>query len=146
MAQGRCLFALALALVAYSGCGGSGVTLYPVTGTVVYRGEPVEGATVTFRNEEARTIATVVTDAQGGFELTTYGTGKGAAPGRHVVTVTKVAGLSADAAADEPLDAVASMEAAVAESSGDGNSLPEEMASAARRNRNLLPNGTVNSS
>jgi hypothetical protein len=88
------------------GCGG-GPELHPVSGTVSYRGEMVQGATVTFRCEEANTIATGTTDAQGRFELSTYQAGQGAVAGKHTVTVTKAS------AAAEPGSGSMSMEDAM---------------------------------
>ncbi len=79
-----------------AGCGGSGVKLYPVTGTVKFNGQPVEGAVVSFRCEELKKIATGTTDAEGRFKLTTYQEGEGAVAGKHAVTVTKVSTPRAD--------------------------------------------------
>ena len=76
-----------------AGCEGA-TKLYPASGTVTYRGQAVDGATVTFRCEEANAIATGTTDAQGRFELTTYKSGKGAVAGKHKVTVTKMSAPS----------------------------------------------------
>jgi hypothetical protein len=74
------------------GCGGeTGPEVYPVAGTVLYRGEPVEGAVVAFQSENATKLATGTTDPQGRFELSTYEPGDGAVPGKHKVTVTKIA-------------------------------------------------------
>lgn len=83
--------------------------LHPVSGTVSYGGEMVEGATVTFRCEEANTIATGTTDGQGRFELSTYQAGKGAVAGEHTVTVTKTS------AAAESGSASLSMEEAMSQ-------------------------------
>jgi hypothetical protein len=89
-----------------AGCGKSS-SLCRVTGTVQYKGQPVEGAIVTFRCEEQNKIATGTTDMQGRFELNTYSAGKGAVAGKHKVTVTK---LSAPAG----VSTVGSMEEMVA--------------------------------
>lgn len=82
------------ALLVVSGCSG-GPDLpetVPVTGTVMYQGEPLAGATVTFRNsEQGARPATAITDDNGAFQLTTFEEGDGAVPGKHVVTVTKMA-------------------------------------------------------
>jgi hypothetical protein len=85
--------ALSCVLAVFIGCGGeSGPDVYPVTGTVSYNGQPVEGAVVGFVGEAATKMATGTTDAQGRFELTTYKPGDGAVAGKHKVTVTKITG------------------------------------------------------
>jgi hypothetical protein len=72
------------------GCGGSDKpATYPVRGTVVYRGQPVPGASVTFMGDGAARAATGKTDASGTFQLTTYAANDGAVPGNHLVTVKK---------------------------------------------------------
>ncbi len=65
---------------------------YPTSGTVLYKEKPVEGATVVFRSTlgEKTFIATGVTDAQGNFQLTSFGDKSGAVAGTHSVTVTKL--------------------------------------------------------
>ncbi len=73
------------------GCGG-GVdrpTVYPVSGTVAYNGKPVAGALVSFFGESAAKEASGITDAEGKFQLSTYGLNDGAVPGMHKVTVSK---------------------------------------------------------
>lgn len=81
-------FALMLAAV---GCGNSDrPPMAEVTGTVVYRGQPVEGATVTFLPEaKGMRSAGALTDAEGHFELMTFEDGDGAIVGKHRVTVVK---------------------------------------------------------
>lgn len=71
---------------------------YPTSGTVTYKDKPVEGATVVFRSTggEKTHIATGVTDAQGVFELSTFGDKDGAVEGTHTVTVSKLKSDQAD--------------------------------------------------
>ena len=83
-------FGLACLVALLGGCGEGGPTLYPAGGTVTYKGKALDGATVTFRCDEANTVATGKTDAQGRFELSTYKSGEGAVAGKHAVTVSKV--------------------------------------------------------
>jgi len=67
----------------------------PVTGSVTYNGQPVEGATVTFvagASEGRGALGT--TDASGKFQLTTFEAGDGAIPGSYKVTVAKTTGDS----------------------------------------------------
>lgn len=75
-----------------AGCGGNADNppVYPVMGTIVYEGKPVEGAVVAFCADHAPRLATGVTDAEGRFTLTTFNSGDGAVAGNHKVTVTKV--------------------------------------------------------
>ena len=83
-------FGTALAAVWLGGCGGeSGPPLHRVTGTVLYDDQPVEGAVVAFRGDQALQLATGTTDDQGRFTLTTRRPGDGAVAGRHTVTVSK---------------------------------------------------------
>lgn len=64
--------------------------VYPASGTVLLNGAPLEGATVVFRDAAGTARpATAVTDAQGNFRLSTYGTKDGAVAGSHIVTVSK---------------------------------------------------------
>jgi len=86
------------------GCGSGGakndkrLKTVNVSGVVTYKGQPVDGATVTFNpgvatNPNAASdgkSAFATTDAQGRYNLGTYATGDGAIPGKYFVTVTKV--------------------------------------------------------
>lgn len=76
-----------LALV-LGGCGAK-PRLYPVSGTVRYKNQPVAEAVVSFFSEDGKRLATGRTDANGVFTLSTFREGQGAVPGRHKVTVTK---------------------------------------------------------
>ncbi|QDV70435.1 hypothetical protein Poly24_41590 [Rosistilla carotiformis] len=61
----------------------------PVTGTILHKGQPVAGATVTFvPNLEGRACSGA-TDENGHFEVTTLQPGDGAIPGRYNVLVAK---------------------------------------------------------
>jgi len=80
-----------------AGCGPALPATHPVTGTVTYQGQPVEGATVLFTrgsgNLAEGEMAIGKTDAGGRFELTTHVGGeadvKGAPAGEYKVTVSK---------------------------------------------------------
>jgi hypothetical protein len=80
---------IALAIVA--GCSKTNKpSTAPVTGTVTYKGAPVEGASVMFMPAQAGPKpATGVTDAQGKFKLSTFGEADGAIPGQYKVAITK---------------------------------------------------------
>ena len=60
-----------------------------VTVTVTYKGGPVEGASVTFVNQEGPPSANGRTDAQGKARLKTYLDGDGATIGSHKVMIEK---------------------------------------------------------
>lgn len=86
--------ALFAATVLLSGCSGriGGSNLPPivkVTGTVLYQGQPIEGADVTFNNVEAGYTAIGKTDASGRFVLATAGQ-EGVVAGRQVVAIRRV--------------------------------------------------------
>lgn len=62
-----------------------------VTGKVLYKSQPVAGASVAFLGSGPNTPSAMgKTDAQGVFELTTIDPGDGAVPGTYQVTVTKM--------------------------------------------------------
>lgn len=80
------------------GCGGKNSdrpATARVTGTVLYNGSPVDGATVAFIPKDGRS-ATGVTSAAGEFTLQTYDTNDGAVLGNHTVTITPAIGSSQD--------------------------------------------------
>ncbi len=81
--------AVALIAVASVGCGSSGPELAPVKGVVTLEGEPLEGAVVLFQPNDGGKPATGLTDASGGFVLTTLEEGDGAQVGVNSVSVTK---------------------------------------------------------
>lgn len=123
---------IALLLLLVSGCmGGSGKgrpDFYPVSGTVIYKGTPVQGATVTFHNEGAPRVATGITDDEGKFVLSSFEYNDGAIVGEHKITVTKVeGGAPAASAADTQklLDnPTALTQMAQAHSQGEGTGQP----------------------
>lgn len=99
----RCGAALALVslLALLVGCDNPNhPTTYPVTGTVTYKGAPVEGAEVIFQADGAP-LARGNTDAAGKFALRTFEPGDGAVSGNHRVSVVKM-GLAKGAKADDP--------------------------------------------
>lgn len=76
----------------WTGCGGEpgleGTTA--VSGIVTYKGQPVEGASVTFSPASGQgRAASALTDAEGRFQLTTLKAGDGALPGSYQVTIAK---------------------------------------------------------
>ena len=99
LATGLALLAFAwlVVLPCLSGCGPKLPPTKPVTGTVLYQGKPLEGATVLFmrgsRNIAEGEMALGKTDANGRFELTSdFGSeteAKGAVVGQYEVTISK---------------------------------------------------------
>lgn len=95
----------ALALTATAGCNKSdGPATVKAAGQVTHKGQPVEGATVTFVPPSGKGAAVGMTDAAGRFRLMASGR-DGALPGAYKVTVTKTD--AAAAAAPQATDAEA---------------------------------------
>jgi len=79
------------------GCGGGAALpeTIPVTGTVMYKGKPVEGAEVQFWGTGAPRAASGITDAEGKFSLSMFDINDGCLAGENVVTISKVDGAVA---------------------------------------------------
>lgn len=81
----------AVGLLAAPGCSKrQGRKVVPVNGRVLYNGEPLGDAMVTFSNAEANIAAYGQSGANGRFKLTTFEHGDGAVPGKHRVSVRRV--------------------------------------------------------
>ncbi|REJ71819.1 MAG: carboxypeptidase regulatory-like domain-containing protein [Planctomycetota bacterium] len=133
-----CGVALGLCVVLLVGCGGPTEKempeTAPVSGTVMYNGSPVEGATVTLQpaaGSQDLKPASGTTDGQGQFTVSTFVSGsdyaEGAMPGDYAVTVTKTAGAGGEMSAEDLTGATKpddAMEAGKSE-------LPEKYADAA---------------
>lgn len=80
--------------VLLSGCGSKQppppAKVYPVSGKVTYKGEPLVGADLTFFNEESNRSAFGRTNDRGEYKLTTFSPNDGAVPGKHLVTIVKI--------------------------------------------------------
>ena len=73
------------------GCSSSHPATFSVTGTVLYQGKPVDGATVIFGpSAGSGKIASGQTNAEGIFSLSTFRRNDGAVAGNYVVLVTKI--------------------------------------------------------
>lgn len=95
------LTALSLVCVLIAGCGPAGPKTFPVNGTLLHNGSPIEGASVTFLSEDGNRVATGITDAAGKFSLKTVVGSQmidGAVPGAHKVGVAKT---TSDGGTDE---------------------------------------------
>ena len=79
-----------VALLSIAGCSGANhPATAPVSGTLKYKGSPVEGATVIFSPAAGGRPATGHTDAQGHYALSMFDENDGAVPGDYQVTVAK---------------------------------------------------------
>jgi hypothetical protein len=89
MDKTRTAFGLILLLPLLIGCGNPGVApTAEVTGTVTYKGAPLENVNVVFTPANGRP-ATGTTDAEGKFSLSTFAADDGAVPGEHTVTIAE---------------------------------------------------------
>jgi hypothetical protein len=94
----RVLSLVLFVLLTIGGCNRRPPT-YVVTGTVTYRGKPVEDAGVSFMPKGMRP-ASARTDASGRFQLMTFVGTDGAAAGEHVVCISKL--IPAPSTKDDP--------------------------------------------
>lgn len=86
---GRIALLMFSSFAAMAGCSGGGIAgLYPVSGTVTYQGQPVEGALISFIGKGETRPATAVSKKDGTYELYTLDS-RGALPGSYNVVVTK---------------------------------------------------------
>lgn len=97
-----------VSLLFLTGCTGSKASdqpkTVPVSGTVMYNNQPVEGAEVSFMAPGAPQAAAGRTDKEGKFQLSTFDPNDGAVIGEHVVTITKMeAGAATSKKSDEDL-------------------------------------------
>jgi hypothetical protein len=111
-------FELALSVASAAllcGCGGPDrVELYPVAGSLAFRGRPAAGARLVFHDDRPREelhklpIPRATTDAQGAFRVSSYDEGDGAPAGMYHITVDLPAHAIPDGvdpeAAEEPVD------------------------------------------
>lgn len=86
-----------LSLAAVVGCGGDGkLSVYPVSGTVLLNGKPLEGASVCFYPKDEAVVAAKTplpqgtTDASGKFQLKTYEENDGAPAGEYGVSIVRM--------------------------------------------------------
>ncbi len=82
---------LAISFAAFLiGCGPGNPPTATVTGKVTYKGEPVEGARITFAPDAAEASpANGKTEADGSFSLSTFAPGDGAMTGTYKVAIKK---------------------------------------------------------
>jgi len=117
-------FLLLSALVVFSGCGGP--KMQDVSGTITYKGEPVEGATVTFSpSDGGKHIGSAVTGSDGKYVLKTAGE-TGAVAGAYSVLVVKREEVAEDSEEKAHSEAEAGKEVDAAEPK---SLIPEKYAS-----------------
>ena len=87
-------------LLASAGCGSGRPKTVPVTGVVTLDGSVVEGAAVKLSPKAGGRPASGTTNKEGVFTLKTFEEGDGALPGEHLVTVSKVEVIGAQADKD----------------------------------------------
>jgi len=96
---------ISLSIFAYLGCAGGA----PVEGTVSYKGQPVDGATVSLQTDDGNPVGTGVTDGVGHFRIKSL-TGTDLIPsGTYKVTVTKSTIMSSEIPTDVSDPAVGKM-------------------------------------
>ena len=101
---------VALVCVAAAGCGGiSAPRTAPVAGTVLVKGKPAAGVTVTFHPKfdmgAVKFTPLGLTDKDGRFTLTTAAAGDGAPPGDYAVTFEMLRGGADKMGRDIEVDA-----------------------------------------
>ena len=90
-------FSLLVVMILTAGCGSRGdkwtegrPPVYPTSGQVLYKGEPVDGATVTFQPVDAGgKPGSALTDSEGRFEVRTFDEGDGLTAGSQRVAIQK---------------------------------------------------------
>jgi len=80
-------------VIALAGCSGGGNAdrppTVPVQGVITFKGQPVEGASVTFQRTDRTRSAVGRTDARGQYTLTTFEPGDGAMTGDYEIKIVK---------------------------------------------------------
>lgn len=94
LSAGSCALAFFISLFFLQGCGGTEDNLpqrTAVSGVVTFDGEPVEGATITFRPvEENGQTANGRTGEEGYFQMGTFEGTDGVVPGDYTVMISKI--------------------------------------------------------
>lgn len=95
-------------------------------GEVIYKGQPVAGATVTFVPQSGKGAAVAMSDQSGRFHLMTSGT-NGALPGSYKVTVTKSEEATAATSQTADLEARKKADMAGIKPASEAASLPKNL-------------------
>jgi hypothetical protein len=113
-------------IVAFGGCGGGSLDLYPAKGKVTYKGAPVAEANVTFMHTNGQ-LSVASTDAQGEFSLTTAGQ-PGAPLGDYTVGIRKIKDVAGMPTNPKPEDMMKMMQGAGKTMPKPENELPAKYA------------------
>ena len=132
------LLTTAFATMMLVGCGESvdRPPTFQVTGAVIYKDKPVEGATVSFWTDGAARAAQGITNAEGKFKLTTFDFNDGAVTGTHTVTVKKVEAGKNQSSVDEAMLNDPAAMADMATNMGNGDNGPKSLIPAKYGDRN----------
>lgn len=123
-------------LLLLCGCGGSGVKLYPVSGTVKVDSEPVEGLTVAFAPAEGGMSGAGTTDAIGQYTIT-CAQGRGLPAGNYNVSIKQATAVINTAGADSELQTSSDSAAYAQQATSDPSQYKE--AEKAKKNQKQLP-------
>lgn len=123
-------------LLLLCGCGGSGVKLYPVSGTVKVDTEPVEGLIVGFAPAEGGMSGSGTTDAIGQYTITSA-QGRGLPAGNYNVSIQRAPVVINTAAADSELQSSSNSAAYAQQASGGASQYKE--AEKAQKSQKQLP-------
>lgn len=129
-------FLIYIPLLLLCGCGGSGLKLYPVSGTVKVDTEPVEGLIVAFAPAEGGVSGAGTTDAVGKYTIT-CAQGRGLPAGNYNVSIQQSPVVVNTAAANSELQS-SSNSAAYAEQA-TGNPAQYKAAEKAKKSQKQLP-------
>ena len=103
-----CLATVAVALCfAMAGCAKpvqptGAVPVFPVSGNLMYQGQSMMGAVITFHSTERQRTAQGTADEMGVYTLTTYRSNDGAAAGDYIVTIHWPSSPQAAPSPDDP--------------------------------------------
>lgn len=128
MRNGFWALSLIVVSLSLSGCGSAPESkrepVYPVSGKVTYKGQPVADADVVFFCKEKNISSFAKTNEEGKFKLTTFASFDGAPAGKHIVTVSKLSAATSTAkdvdVTDPAYDPIKLVE-------GDKNSAPKNL-------------------
>ncbi len=123
---------MVLLCVWVSGCGGAAADapkLYPVTGTVMYKGQPVPGAKVMFVGDGTKPPAVGTTDTAGHYSLSSMA-GTGAVAGKHIVVVLKETEAAAPEKVNMSMEEAAEAAKKPADQGGTTSLIPKKYSNA----------------
>jgi len=107
LVRGAVVISVLAGLVMGWGCRrGDGPHTVPATGMVTFKGQPVEGALISFSPKTAELRSAIgTTNSAGRFQMMTLYPGDGAMPGSYTVTISKPLGITDAPPKDESVEA-----------------------------------------